>query len=147
MDIVDQSTRSQMMSTIRGGDTAPEMLARSYLHRAGLRFKVHAKGLPGRPDIVLPMFKTAVFIHGCFWHRHEGCKLAAVPATRTNFWLEKFAGNVARDARNNALLDASGWNVIVVWECQLCDRDTLDELFWRIVSNSPRQRSSPHRTA
>jgi DNA mismatch endonuclease (patch repair protein) len=107
------------MSRIKGRDTGPELRLRSLLHRAGFRFRLHAKDLPGKPDIVLPKYRTAIFVHGCFWHRHEGCRNATTPSTRTDFWLEKFDGNVERDKRNMAALETAGWTVITVWECDL----------------------------
>lgn len=107
------------MSRIRGRDTAPELRLRSLLHRAGFRFRLHAKPLPGRPDIVLPKYRTAIFVHGCFWHRHSGCRNATTPSTRAEFWQEKFDGNVRRDARNRADLEAAAWTVMTVWECEL----------------------------
>lgn len=122
MDIVDRATRSRMMSGIRGKDTKPELIVRSYLHRAGLRFRLHAK-LPGKPDLVLPKYRTAVFVHGCFWHRHEGCRYATTPASNAKFWQEKFAGNVRRDARAKQQLEELGWRVQVIWACQLNDRE------------------------
>jgi len=126
MDIVDRATRSRMMSGIRGRNTKPELIVRSYLHRAGLRFRLHAK-LPGKPDLVLPRHRTAVFVHGCFWHRHEGCRYATTPASNVEFWQEKFAGNVRRDARAKQQLEELGWHVQVIWACQLNDRE-LDKL-------------------
>lgn len=126
MDIVDRATRSRMMSGIRGRNTKPELIVRSYLHRAGLRFRLHAK-LPGKPDLVLPRHRTAVFVHGCFWHRHEGCRYATTPASNVEFWQEKFAGNVRRDARAKQQLEELGWHVQAIWACQLNDRE-LDKL-------------------
>ena len=114
------------MSGIRGKDTKPELVVRSHLHRAGLRFRLHAK-LPGKPDLVLPRYRTAVFVHGCFWHRHEGCRYATMPSSNTVFWQEKFASNTSRDARVKQRLEESGWRVLVVWSCQLTERE-LDKL-------------------
>jgi DNA mismatch endonuclease (patch repair protein) len=106
------------MSRIRSRDTAPELQVRSALHRAGYRFRLHRKDLPGRPDIVLPKHHTVVFVHGCFWHRHKGCVFAYAPKSRIAFWDEKFRSNVERDFRNTRALRALGWRVITVWECQ-----------------------------
>jgi DNA mismatch endonuclease, patch repair protein len=118
-DIVDSATRSRMMKGIGSRDTRPEIALRSALHRRGLRFRLHVKGLPGKPDLVLPHFRAVIFVHGCFWHRHAGCRYASAPATRDEFWQAKFGGNIARDARNRAALLALGWRVAVVWECSL----------------------------
>ncbi|RLP24864.1 DNA mismatch endonuclease Vsr [Mesorhizobium sp. YM1C-6-2] len=118
-DTLTSERRSWNMSRIRGRDTAPEMLLRSLLHRAGFRFRLHARQLPGRPDVVLPRYRTAIFVHGCFWHRHPGCRNATTPTTRREFWQEKFDGNVSRDARNRIALEAAGWTVLTVWECKL----------------------------
>ncbi len=118
-DTLTSERRSWNMSRIRGRDTRPELLLRSLLHRAGFRFRLHAKQLPGRPDIILPRYRTAIFVHGCFWHRHPGCRNATTPSTRREFWQSKFDGNVSRDARNQAALEASGWTVLTVWECEL----------------------------
>lgn len=107
-----------MMSGIRGRDTKPELIVRSYLHKAGLRFRLRSK-LPGKPDLVFPRFRTAVFVHGCFWHRHVGCRYTAVPATNRAFWNAKFSANVRRDKKVARLLQGLGWHVVVVWECQL----------------------------
>lgn len=120
IDVVDQVTRSRMMSGIRGKDTKPELIVRSALHRAGLRFRLRAK-LPGKPDLTLPKYRTAVFVHGCFWHRHEGCRYAAAPANNAMFWREKFAANVARDAKVKQQLEELGWRVLVIWSCELDD--------------------------
>jgi len=118
-DIVDPFTRSRMMASIKGSNTGPEIALRKALHALGLRYRLHDRKLYGRPDIVLPRWKAAVFVHGCFWHRHKGCKYATVPATRPQFWNEKFAANVSRDQRNLDGLAAAGWRTRVVWECDL----------------------------
>jgi DNA mismatch endonuclease (patch repair protein) len=135
VDVVDSKTRSRMMAAIRRADTVPEILVRRYLHGCGLRFRLHVRDLPGTPDIVLPCFNAVVCVHGCFWHRHPGCRFAAVPATRQELWSEKFDGNVRRDAENSELLEAMGWRLLVIWECETRDVNQLDLLFWRVVSN------------
>ncbi len=119
IDVVDQATRSRMMSSIRSRNTGPEVALRSALHRLGFRFRLHRAGLPGRPDIVLPRHDAVVFVHGCFWHRHPGCRLAYTPRSRQDFWELKFAANVDRDARQRAALLEGGWRVAVVWECAM----------------------------
>ena len=119
VDTITGERRSWNMSRIRGRDTGPELRLRSLLHRAGFRFRLHAKKLPGRPDIVLPKYRTAILVHGCFWHRHSGCRNATTPSTRAEFWQEKFDSNVRRDARNRADLEEAGWTVMTVWECEL----------------------------
>lgn len=118
-DTLSSECRSWNMSRIRGQNTGPEVRLRSLLHRAGFRFRLHAKELPGRPDIVLPRYRTAIFVHGCFWHRHTGCRNASTPSTRKAFWQEKFDRNVRRDERNRSELVVAGWTVVVVWECEL----------------------------
>jgi DNA mismatch endonuclease (patch repair protein) len=120
-DIVDKETRSRMMSGIRGKDTKPELVVRSFLHRAGLRFRLHTK-MPGKPDLVFPKYRTAVFVHGCFWHRHKGCRFATTPASNAAFWQEKFDANVQRDAFVKKALRKLGWQVRVIWACQLQER-------------------------
>ena len=119
MDVVNRVTRSRMMAGIRGRNTKPEMMVRSLLHRAGLRFRLQAKGLPGRPDIVMRSRRVAIFVHGCFWHRHRGCRFAAVPKTRASFWARKLDANVTRDKRSIEILIQDGWRVLVVWECSV----------------------------
>ncbi len=106
------------MSRIRGKDTTPEKLVRSMLHRMGYRFRLHGKGLPGRPDIVLRKHKVVVFVHGCFWHRHRDCKNCTTPTNNRKFWLMKLDGNASRDKRHRAALRKLGWRVVVVWECE-----------------------------
>ena len=118
-DVHTPEQRSYNMSRIKGRDTQPEKTLRSLLHRNGLRFRIHDKRLPGHPDIVLPKYRSVIFVHGCFWHRHPGCRYASVPETRSAFWNEKFSRNVERDRRNVFLLEEAGWNTIIVWECEL----------------------------
>ncbi len=107
------------MSRIRGKNTKPEILIRKLLHAAGFRFRLHVQDLPGKPDIVLRKHKTVIFVHGCFWHRHEGCAGATTPKTRTEFWTVKFQGTMQRDQRKREELEKAGWRVITVWECDL----------------------------
>lgn len=118
-DVVTPAVRSRMMSGIRGKDTKPEMLVRRFLHRQGLRYRLHDRKLPGTPDLVFPRHGTVVFIHGCYWHRHEGCKYASTPASNVEFWKTKFAGNVRREREAVAGLQKAGWKVILLWECGL----------------------------
>jgi DNA mismatch endonuclease (patch repair protein) len=135
-DIVDRATRSRMMAGIRGKNTFPERRVRSFLHRAGLRFSLHRPDLPGHPDIVLPRWNAVVFVHGCFWHRHHGCRMATVPATRKAFWARKFASNVERDRRHCRDLRRMGWRYRVIWECEL-DRAHLRTLVRWVRSVPP----------
>ena len=118
-DRLTPERRSWNMSRIHGQNTKPEILLRSMLHRAGFRFRLHGRHLPGRPDIVLKKHRTAIMVNGCFWHRHEGCRNATTPSTRTEFWNNKFLDTVGRDERNVDELNALGWHVITVWECDL----------------------------
>jgi|ERR1043165_6010057 DNA mismatch endonuclease (patch repair protein) len=118
-DVHTPAQRSFNMSRIRARDTKPEKVLRSLLHRAGLRFRKHVSSLPGKPDIVLPKYKAVVLVHGCYWHRHPGCRFATTPATNTPFWTEKFAGTVERDRRAGDALRALGWRVFTIWECDL----------------------------
>jgi len=121
MDRISREHRSWNMSRIKAENTSPERCVRSALHRVGLRFRLHQRTLPGRPDIVLPRFRTVIFVHGCFWHRHPGCRFAYVPKSRITFWQKKFDENVARDRRTSSNLRRSGWHVSVIWECQTTD--------------------------
>ena len=118
-DIVDVATRSRMMSGIRARNTRPEIAVRRALHARGFRFRLHDHRLPGSPDIILPKFHATIFVHGCFWHRHEGCKFASTPSTRPEFWEAKFQGNKQRDNRNLEELLSLGWRVATIWECAL----------------------------
>ena len=121
-DIVDPKTRSRMMSRIKGRDTKPEMLVRSALHQRGFRFRLHCRDLPGRPDLVLPKYSTALFVNGCFWHYHQ-CRLSQLPKSNRSFWEAKLTANRQRDERNLAALKECGWYVAVVWECGLRDQE------------------------
>ena len=118
IDVVDRATRSRMMSGIRGKNTKPELVVRSFLHRRGLRFRLQTK-LPGKPDLVFPRFRVALFVHGCFWHRHAGCRYATTPASNAQFWREKFKANILRDEKVKKELRAAGWRVKVIWACEL----------------------------
>lgn len=117
-DIVSRNERSAMMSGIRGKNTRPERLVRQALFRRGFRYRLHTKGLPGKPDLVLKKYRAVIFVNGCFWHRHD-CHLFKWPSTRVNFWKEKLDGNAGRDSRNMAALRKAGWRTCVVWECAL----------------------------
>lgn len=125
MDSLSRRHRSWNMQRISGRDTRPELIVRSVLHRLGYRFRLHVKSLPGRPDIALPRYHAIVFVHGCFWHQHRGCRFAYRPKSNITFWSEKFEQNVRRDSRNRKELRRLGWHVVVVWECQTTDRAAL----------------------
>ncbi|SOH95514.1 T/G mismatch-specific endonuclease [Monaibacterium marinum] len=124
-DIVSSEVRSRMMSGIKGKDTKPEILVRQLLHRAGYRFRLHRKDLPGRPDIVLSRYNAALFVNGCYWHGHEDCHLFRLPKSRQEFWKAKISGNQARDLRKQTELFELGWRVGVVWECTLKGKTAL----------------------
>ncbi|WP_298372290.1 DNA mismatch endonuclease Vsr [uncultured Bradyrhizobium sp.] len=119
VDVVDRITRSRMMAGIRGKNTKPELVLRHALHRLGLRYRLHVSTLPGRPDIVMPKYRAIVQVQGCFWHRHEGCSFATIPASNIKFWDSKFAETIRRDHRNLEALRRLGWRVAVVWECAI----------------------------
>lgn len=118
-------SRSDIMRAVKRAHTAPEMIVRQELHALGLRFRLHRRDLPGSPDIVLPRLRTVIFVHGCFWHRHSDCRYATTPKTRQEYWLPKFAANIERDARKEAQLQALGWRVLLVWECETKRREEL----------------------
>jgi DNA mismatch endonuclease, patch repair protein len=120
-DIVDRLTRSRMMSGIRGKHTKPELAVRKALFAAGFRYRLHPKGLPGRPDIALPALRSVVLVHGCFWHRHPRCRFAYSPKSNVRFWLDKFDSNVRRDKLARIALQKAGWRVFTVWECEVND--------------------------
>ena len=118
-DVHDKATRSYNMSRIRNKDTKPELLVRKFLFANGFRYRLNDKKLPGKPDIVLPKYKTVIFVNGCFWHGHENCKYFKLPATRTEWWKEKIEGNIKNDITKHALLREAGYKVMVVWECEV----------------------------
>ncbi|HCF1767782.1 very short patch repair endonuclease [Pseudomonas aeruginosa] len=120
-------SRSDIMRAVKRAHTGPEVVVRRALHALGLRFRLHRRDLPGSPDIVLPRFRTVVFVHGCFWHRHPGCRYASTPKTRQEYWLPKFKANVERDAKKEAQLRELGWRVLVIWGCEICKPAELDE--------------------
>ena len=136
MDTVDKKTRSRIMASVGQRNTGPELRLRQVLYRQGLRYRLHDKKLPGSPDLVFPRFRTVVFVHGCFWHAHNGCKYATKPSTRRKFWKEKFEANRKRDRRNYETLKKSGWRVLVVWECIFkgLDDTGLNQLGLKVVS-------------
>ena len=135
-DVHEPETRSYNMSQISGKDTKPEMMVRKFLHANGFRYRLHVKDLPGKPDLVLPKYNSVIFVHGCFWHAHEGCKYFKIPKTRTEWWENKLLGNRERDEKHVRQLKDLGWNVIVVWECELKPENvkkTLPELVKRLI--------------
>ena len=137
-DSLTAQKRSWNMSRIKGKDTKIEISVRKYLFIKGFRFRKNDKRYPGKPDVVLPKYKTVIFVNGCFWHRHSGCKDATIPKTRTDFWLEKLNRNVANDEKNIRLLTDDGWSVIVLWECELEKNfeDTMEKTIKRIMLNA-----------
>lgn len=138
MDKHSKETRSYNMSQIRSTDSKPEVLVRKYLFSKGLRYRKNVKSLPGKPDIVLPKYKTVVFVNGCFWHGHHGCKYFVMPKTNTDYWSSKIYRNIERDQENYSKLEVLGWNVITVWECELKKSkldNTLEYLYYNILRN------------
>jgi len=125
MDVVSRAKRSEMMSGIRGKDTKPELAVRRLVHSLGYRFRLHRRDLPGSPDIVLPRLRKIIFVHGCFWHRHPDCRFAYTPKANAEFWLQKLTSNVRRDVAVRSALVAQGWDVMVVWECEVGDSQVL----------------------
>lgn len=124
-DTLTPLERGRRMAAVRAKDTQPEMLVRRLLHRLGYRYRLHRRDLPGTPDLVFPSRRAVVFVHGCFWHRHEGCALARMPKSRLEFWQDKLEGNRRRDLRQLGELTALGWRVLVVWECELENQEAL----------------------
>lgn len=125
------------MRRVRSTDTAPERRVRSLLHKRGFRFRIHRQDLPGKPDIILPKYRTIVFVHGCFWHRHQDCPHATTPASRQNYWLPKFKRTIARDQKNQEELRRQGWNVVVVWECETNDLAKLASQLVKLICHEP----------
>lgn len=136
MDCYDSKTRSEVMRKVHSKNTNPEVFVRKALHKAGFRFRLHQADLPGTPDIVLRRYKTVIFVHGCFWHRHPNCKRATMPAQNVDFWQKKLLSNVERDERNVEKLRALSWQVIVIWECQIKKQGFIDEISRAIKKTS-----------
>ncbi|MEE1266360.1 MAG: very short patch repair endonuclease [Akkermansia sp.] len=141
MDRLTPEQRRRSMVGNKSRDTKPEIQVRKLLHSLGYRFRIQRKDLPGKPDIVLPKYRTAIFVNGCFWHRHAGCKLASNPSTNSEFWEKKFAANVERDNRNYAALKEQGWNVLIIWECEV-----KELLRTKIIPGLPSRISTPYPT-
>lgn len=133
-DVFSKEERSRIMARVKGRDTAPERRVRSMLHRMGCRFRLHRADLPGRPDVALPGRRAAVFVHGCFWHGHAGCRRSARPSSRRAYWNKKIDGNIARDARDRRALRRLGWRILVVWECELRDPGRLERRLRRFLA-------------
>lgn len=144
-DIFSPAKRSAVMARIKGRDTAPERAVRSMLHGLGYRFRLHRSDLPGKPDIVLPRYRTLIFVHGCFWHRHRDCRFAYLPATRRSFWQKKFDQNISRDRNALRQLKKRGWRVVVVWECQLRSLRRVSNRLSTILGQAPRQKHGARR--
>lgn len=125
MDVFSKEKRSSIMACVPSKNTAPEKIVRSLLHRMGFRFRIHRRDLPGSPDIVLPRYRIAIFVHGCFWHQHQGCSASTRPISNSAYWIRKLDGNVQRDLKNMKLLQDLEWLPIVVWECELRDLGKL----------------------
>jgi len=136
IDTLTQEERSERMARVRGKNTKPELVVRRLVHSLGYRYRLHCKGLPGKPDLVFGPRKKVIFVHGCFWHRHEGCSLARLPKSRLDFWLSKFESNVARDKRNQQDLEKMGWRYLVIWECQIRNCTMLEKWIKEFLSNS-----------
>lgn len=133
-DVHNQATRSYNMSRIKNKNTRPEMLVRKFLFARGFRYRLNDKKLPGKPDIVLPKYKTVIFVNGCFWHGHENCRYFKLPATRTEWWREKIEGNVQNDIKKHALLADAGYKVIVVWECEVKNKTVYSKLIDEVTN-------------
>ena len=125
VDVFSEEKRREIMASVKGRDTKPEKIVRSLVHRMGFRFSLHRKDLPGKPDIVLPRYEKVIFVHGCFWHGHANCRKATIPATNTAFWTEKIAKNRIRDMKTKRQLRRQGWQVLVVWECEIARTEKL----------------------
>jgi DNA mismatch endonuclease (patch repair protein) len=134
-DIFTKKKRSQIMASITGKETKPEILIRSFLFKQGFRFRKNVKVLPGKPDIVLAKYKTVIFVHGCFWHGHKYCKAAKLPVTNKIFWKQKIAGNKKRDKKNIASLDKLGWKVLIIWQCQISTNEKRKNVFISLINS------------
>lgn len=133
-DVHEPETRSYNMSQIKAKDTKPEMMVRKFLHSNGFRYRLHVKDLPGKPDIVLPKYNSVIFVHGCFWHAHEGCKYFKLPKTNIDYWERKLFGNRKKDKKHVTELEEMGWNIITIWECEL-KSDKLKSTFSDLTHN------------
>lgn len=144
MDIWSKKKRSEVMSRIRGKNTKPELLLRSYLFKKGFRFRIHKSDLPGKPDIVLPKYNTAIFVHGCFWHYHKDCQEGRIPSTREDYWKAKLLKTVERDVKHQDKIKEMGWKVLVVWECELENefQETVSKVISILNSNIKDSKSS-----
>lgn len=134
MDKVSREKRSEVMRAVRSKDTRPELLVRRIAHALGFRFRVNVKDLPGRPDLAIKSRKKAIFVHGCFWHRHNDCKRATIPRSNETYWLKKFAGNIERDKKVLAAYRAIGWKPLVIWECELGNQKTISKRIKRYLT-------------
>jgi len=143
MDRLSTEQRSWNMSRIRAKSTKPELIVRSILHRLGFRFRINRKDLPGKPDIVLPKYKTVIFVHGCYWHRHKGCKKATTPKKNHDFWVNKFNENITRDQRNQAELEQLGWGVIILWECKI-ESDPILAVLGSLIDKGILEKNTPY---
>jgi DNA mismatch endonuclease (patch repair protein) len=132
MDTVPPAVRSEIMRRVRSKDTQPEMIVRKVVHRLGFRFRLHSKHLPGSPDLVFASHRKVIFVHGCFWHRHD-CSAAEVPASNRQYWQAKQNRNAARDRRNEAAIKQLGWKALIIWECEMKDRDKLGRRLTRFL--------------
>ncbi|MCP4050881.1 MAG: DNA mismatch endonuclease Vsr [bacterium] len=133
MDTISKEHRSWNMSRIKSKNTRPEMTVRSTLHKMGFRFRLHNNKMPGKPDIVLPRYKTVIFVHGCFWHRHSNCKYAYNPKSKTDFWRNKFKETVRRDKDKELTLKSSGWKVLTIWECEIKNTENIEDKIKRLI--------------
>ncbi|WP_297838405.1 very short patch repair endonuclease [uncultured Roseibium sp.] len=136
MDVVSSEKRSAMMSNIKSRNTRPELEVRRVAHRLGLRFRLHRRDLPGTPDLIFPSRRTAIFVHGCYWHRHFGCKYAYNPKSNVEFWQNKFQSNVNRDLRVRRELENRGWKVITIWECETKDQKMIADILFQKVCDA-----------
>lgn len=134
-DTFSAEERSRIMAKIHGKDTRPEKIVRSLIHRLGYRFRLHRVDLPGKPDIVLPRLRKVIFVHGCFWHGHKGCKRAKRPATNTEFWNKKIDRNIERDKQNLSDLENAGWKCLVIWGCELRDLDKMSKIIKKFLES------------
>ena len=147
MDRLTPAKRSWLMSRVRSVDTKPELAVRRIIHGLGFRFRLHRRDLPGCPDLVLPRYRAVVFVHGCFWHRHPGCRMATKPKSNTVFWTRKFRMNVARDKRAKVELELAGWNVLTVWECETRNAARIIEVVKKFLKTVKVRRKANRKNA